>query len=84
MNVEKLNASKYFGKVQETVKFAETLRTDKDYPVDITLAEVVKEKFECELEDFDNELGIDPSVDTINNIFTVGDLDVRWIIPELI
>lgn len=84
MNIEKLDNSKFKNKVQEIVKFTESLRGDKDAPVDITLAEVLEEHHETTLHDFCADLGIDPTVDTINNIMVINDMDVRWIIPELI
>lgn len=45
---------------------------------------MAKEKFDCSLEDLYENLGIDPTVDTISNIMTIPDEDVRWLIPEII
>lgn len=84
MNIAKFEKSQYNGKIKETVKFAESLRADKEQAVDITLAEVVEEKFGIELSELYDDLGIDPTVDTISNILTLPDEDVRWLIPEII
>lgn len=84
MNIEKLEASKYRGKIKATVKLAEALRSDKNQCQDVTLSEVVETKFGITLEELYNDLGIDPTVDTIQNILTVPDEDVRWLIPEII
>lgn len=85
MNIEKFEASAYKGKIKGMVKLAESLRKDKDSPQDVTLAEVVSETFEGEtLEGLYESLGIDPTVDTISNIFTLPDEDVRWLVPEII
>lgn len=84
MNLVKLEASPYKGQIKEMVDFAESLRRDTDEATDISLSEVIEEKFECKLEDLYESLGIDPTVDTINNILTQPDFDVRWLIPEII
>ena len=86
MNIDKFEASEYKGKIKDMVKSAESLRSDKDTPVDITLSEVIEETFgeEVTMESFYESLGIDPSVDTISNLMTLPDEDVRWLIPEII
>jgi hypothetical protein len=84
MNVEKFELSKYKGKVKETFDLAESLRRDQKNPSDADFAEVVKTKFNVELDTFLEDLGIDSSVDTISAIQTIGDMDVKWLIPEII
>lgn len=84
MNIEKFEASKYKGKIKDAVKIAESLRSDKDQPQDVTLADITDEQFDCSLADLFEDLGIDPTTDTISNLMTMPDEDVRWLIPELI
>lgn len=84
MNIATFEASQYKGKIQGMVKLAESIRADKEQPVDITLSEVVEEQFGCTLDALYADLGIDPTIDTINNLMTTADADVRWLIPELI
>ena len=88
MNIEKFQASKLKGKIEETFKLAESLRRDTKQPEDVTFSEVIETKFEgmgiSSLEDLMEELGIDPAVDTISAIQTLDDHDVRWLIPEII
>jgi len=83
MNIEVFSASAYKGKLRETVKFMESLRLDKDAPRDITLAEVVQERFTTSVDSFYRDLGIDPGFDTVSNIFTTPDEDIRWLVPEI-
>lgn len=83
MNLGQFEKSQFRGKLQETVKAAEAIRSHKDNPVDISLQEIVKEKFNVEFDNFLADLGIDPRTDTISNLITVPDVDVRWIIPEV-
>jgi len=85
MNLTKFENSKFRGKVENIIRQAEALRTDKENPQDITLQEICQEYFEMEsLDSVLEELGIDPTVDTINAIYNLPDKDVRWIIPEII
>lgn len=84
MNIEQYQKSKFKGKIQATVKVAENLRKDTTLAQDVTFAEVVENRFNCTLEEFYEDLGIDPTVDTISNIFTLPDDDVKWVVPELI
>jgi len=84
MNLEKYEASKYKGQIEEMVKTADALRKDKDQPQDISLGEIVQEQFEISYQALLDDLGIDPTIDTINNVMTLPGTDARWIIPEII
>lgn len=84
MNLDKFEKSKFKGEIKGLVNLADSLRSDKDQPQDITLSEIVEEKFNVGLDGLLADLGIDPTIDTINNLMTVGDADVRWLIPEII
>jgi hypothetical protein len=83
MNHESYKKSQFKGKVRETVKLAEQLRNDKDNPEDVSFADVVQDKFNCTLDSFYQDLGIDPAVDTVNNITTMLSEDERWLVPEI-
>jgi hypothetical protein len=84
MNTTQYDKSQFKGKIREAVKLAESLRKDKDHPIDISFQEVVKEKFGLEYDAFLADLGINPREDTIQNLFTLPDEDIRWIVPEII
>lgn len=84
MNLEKFEQSKYRGKIEETVRLAESLRKNEKSPEDISFDEVCKTKLNASLEEVMEDLGIDPSVDSISAIHTTGDMDTRWLIPEII
>jgi len=83
MNKTAYEKSQFRGKVKETVKLAEALRTDKDTPEDVSFGEVVSDKFNITLPEFYRDLGIDPSIDTVHNIYTLMSEDERWLIPEI-
>lgn len=87
MNITKLENSKYLGKIKTAVLTADALRKDSKAPQDISFEEVIKEQFNIGLQELYEDLGIDPTVDTIENIFTLPSQsaeDVKWIVPELI
>ena len=91
MNIEKFRQSPYNGKVAALVKAADSLRTDKEEPVDVTFNEVIEQTYGhvekepvTDMAGLMESLGIDPSIDTISAIVTVDDMDVRWLIPEII
>lgn len=84
MNEAKYNASKYKGKIKNVMVEANSLRSADDEFSDVSLEDVVKENFEVSLEELLEDLGINPAVDTINNILTMPDEDVRWLVPEII
>ena len=84
MNLEeKLAKSEYTKEIQGLVRTAESLRKDKDNPVDVTLEEVIQEKFQISEEQFMADLGLDPSKETVSALVTIQDVNVRWLIPEI-
>jgi len=83
MDLKKYEVSQFKGQVQDIVKTAEAIRSHKDNPKDISFEKVLKEKHNVSLEQFLADLGIDPATDTIQNLVTVPEVDVRWIIPEI-
>lgn len=83
MDINKFEASKYKGKVQGVVKLAENIRSDKDNPKNVSFEDILKAKYQVSLESFLGDLGVDPANDTVHNLITVPDMDVRWIIPEV-
>lgn len=83
MDIAKFEKSEFRGDIEQTVRLADSMRSNKDDVQDVSFAEVVKEKFGVSLEAFYDDLGINPYTDTIQNITSTNDLDVRWIIPEI-
>lgn len=85
MNIEKYNKSSFKADLRSTVMECEAMRQDTNNPVDITLGEYVKKKYDVDLNSYMEELGIDVSRDTVNNIFTQppSDTEARWLVPEI-
>jgi hypothetical protein len=57
---------------------------DRIKPVDISLDEVTKEKFGFTKETLFEKIGINPRVTTMQNIYSMPDQSIRWIVPEII
>jgi hypothetical protein len=84
MNKEQYGKSQYKGNISEVVLTCESLRKDSDSPMDISLQEFVTKKWGISLDTLYEDLGINPSSDTIQNIVTLPDTGVRYLIPEII
>ena len=84
MDLTSFEKSPFKGRMEEFHRKAMALRSDKDKPVDISFNDMSKEFFQISAPELLISLGIDPHFDTIHNIsHNTGDLDVRWIIPEI-
>lgn len=88
MNIDKFQDSQFAtgGALKEIHKTLNAARLDKDQPLDISLEDHLRVNHDgMTLEAFYEDLGIDPEVDTIQNLFTLPDSDdtTRWLIPEI-
>lgn len=83
MDKVKYKNSQYKGEIQASVLACQALRKDKDNPVDVSLAEFVQTRWGVSMEGFYDDLGLNSSIDTIENIFTLPDYSVRWLVPEI-
>lgn len=57
---------------------------NENLPVDITLNEVIQERYNLSREDYMEQIGINPKQATMKNIFNMPDQSIRWIVPEII
>ena len=53
-------------------------------PVEVTLAEVVQEKYGMDREAFLEKIGVNTRISTMQNLFTMPNQNIRWIVPEII
>jgi hypothetical protein len=85
MNTEKFEASKYRTEIKGMVQQLESMRRSPENPMDVTLEQFLKKKYDgLSLSALFEDLGIDPNFDTVQNLFTMPDADVRWLVPEII
>lgn len=53
-------------------------------PTDLEMSAMVQEKYGVDMGEYLDKLGINTRVDTLNNLFTMPDQSVRWVVPEII
>lgn len=53
-------------------------------PVDFSLEETVQNKYGLSQDAYFEKVGINPRLDTMQNIMTMPDQSIRWIVPEII
>ena len=58
--------------------------TNTELSADISMAEVVNERYGVSMDQYLSTLGIDTRKDTLQNLFTMPDQSVRWVVPEII
>lgn len=78
------SASKYKADLQEVVLTCNGMRSNADGPVDVSLGDFIKAKWGISMDAFYEDLGLNASTDTIQNIFNMPDASVRWLVPEII
>lgn len=84
MDQHQYNQSKYKADVRDAVQACNAMRTNNQNPMDVSLQQFVRTKWGVSMETFYQDLGLNASVDTIQNIITVPDESVRWLVPEII
>lgn len=84
MDKNQFAKSQYKKDIHEVVQCCQSLRKDTENPMDISLGDFIQKKWGISLSTLYEDLGINPSSDTIQNIFTLPDSSVRWLIPEII
>jgi hypothetical protein len=83
MDIKKYRESTFAGKISELVHQANSIRLHKEHRTDITFAELIQQEHEMDIDSFYDSIGVDPNFDTISNIFTNPERDVRWLVPEI-
>lgn len=70
----------------EMVRSLEAYRqgSNNTLPIEVTLEELVQGKYGVSQDAFFEKLGINSKIDTMQNIFTMPQQNIRWIVPEII
>lgn len=68
------------------VQFLDQARagSEKERPIELSFGELVTEKWGISFDELMDKVGINPKVDTMQNIFSMPDQSVRWVVPEII
>jgi hypothetical protein len=81
-----MGAKDFVRDLPEMVRSLEAFRTgtQNNKPVDISFEELVKDRYGISKADFMQKIGINPRVDTMQNLYSMPDQSIRWIVPEII
>jgi hypothetical protein len=83
MDLKKFETSKYAKDIKAMSQQCDSLRKNPDNPIDVSFETFVKKKHNVSLGQVFEDIGIDPSMDTIENMVNLPDDSVRWLIPEI-
>lgn len=53
-------------------------------PIDTSLAELIEDQYGVSKEVFYQKLGVNPKIDTMQNLFSMPNQSIRWLVPEII
>lgn len=86
IDISAYKAADFTKELPELVHFLDAARAGNKENVccDLSLEDIVKEKYGLSQEAYFEKLGINPRQATMQNIFTMPDQSIRWIVPEII
>ena len=81
-----LTREQYLKELPEIVKNMDGFRqgSNKSLPVDIHLGDMLQEKYGITQEDYFKAVGFNPKVDTMENIYSMPNPELRWLVPEIV
>lgn len=85
MDSKKIHESKFKQDLPEIAASLKALRTNKELAIDVSFSEFVKKKYGIGMESYYDELGLNPNIDTIENVVTTsGYTEYTFLVPEII
>lgn len=86
IDLQKMKAGDFTQEFPEMVSSLDAIRGggQNQRPVDMSFSEVVESKWGITQDELFSKIGINPKVDTLENIFSMPDQSVRWVVPEII
>lgn len=84
--VAKLTRKDFLKELPNVVRQMDAFRagSNETRPTNIALGDYVNERYGLSLNDYYTKLGINPQMDTMQNLFSMPDQDIRWLVPEII
>ena len=84
--LQEMKSRDFTQELPQMVHRLDAIRTGSpnNMPIDISLRDMVHQRYGLSLEDYFTKVGLDTRKDTMQNIFTMPDQDIRWIVPEII
>lgn len=86
IDISKMKAADFIKELPQSVQQLDAFRagSNNHRPVDISLSEFVEGRYGLSMDDYYEKIGINTHVDTMQNIFTMPDQSIRWLVPEII
>ena len=86
IDISKMKAQDFIKELPGVVQSLDSYRAgnQQNKPVDISFNEVVEGKWGITQEDLMAKIGLNPRVSTMENIYSMPDQSIRWIVPEII
>ena len=86
IDISNFKAQDFSKELKGMVMGLESVRSgnNNQKPTDISFEELVKGKWGISQDALFEKLGINPKVDTMQNVFNMPDQNIRWIVPEII
>ena len=83
-DLSKLTQKDFINELPSMVSLMDSYRSGSNNrkPIEITLGEVAEGKWGISQDELFEKIGINPHVDTMENIFTMPQQNIRWIVPE--
>lgn len=88
MNIDlsKMQAQDFINELPGMVRSLEAYRSGNNNhkPIEVTFEEMTQGKWGISQDDLFEKIGVNPKVDTMQNIFSMPQQNVRWLVPEII
>lgn len=86
MSEKVLTRESLLKELPEIVKNMDSFRqgANKSLPVDLHLSDMIQDKYGLSQEDYFEKLGMNTKVATMENIYSMPDPALRWLVPEII
>ena len=86
IDIAKMSSQELLKELPQSIKQLDACRAGSNdiRPVDISFEDFVKDRYGISMEDYMGKIGIDTKVTTMENIFTMPDQNIRWLVPEII
>lgn len=86
IDITNYKAADFIKELPQTVQQLDAFRagSNENKPVEISLGEFVQSRYGISMDDYLDKIGINTKVDTMQNLFTMPDQSIRWLVPEII
>lgn len=84
MDLTQIAKSSFKKDVESVQRTCQSMRLNAENPIDVSMGDFVRKKYNIGMDNYYADLGINPSVDTIQNLMIQPDPAYRFLVPEII